>query len=137
MQRAPLKIEELLNRAGSTEIPDDVTHRYDLRRSLLCSRYFTVEFERQEKWNRFMTFTIPLFAGGMLVIVFSVVGASMGEPRAPISVHTPSYSAVAANTEPVQIEEDQSPFIDKTGIQPLYEEVKFSPVRTASFVMMQ
>ncbi len=137
MQHKLLKIEELLSRAGSTEIPDDVAHRYDLRRSLLCSRYFTVEFERQEKWNRFVTFTIPLFAGGMIVVVFSFIGASLSEPHAPISVHTPSYSTVVANVESVQVEEEQSPFIDKTGIQPLYEEVEFSQVRTASFVMVQ
>ncbi len=137
MQREPLKIEELLNRMGSGEVPSDVAHRYALRRGLLCSRIFSMQFDRHEKWNRFMTFTIPLFAGGMLVVVFSFMGASLSEPGGPISVQTQGSPSMVASVQTIQPENQLSPYIDTTGIQPLYEEVKFAPVRTADYVMMR
>ena len=77
MNNPSLKIEELLKQIDNADIPDDVVHRYQLRRILLCSRYFDVTCERNEKKNRFSAYTAPLFAGTVLVVVFAVAGTSI------------------------------------------------------------
>ncbi len=77
MNNTSLKIEELLKQVGDTDVPDDVMHRYRLRRSLLCSSYFDSTCERNEKKNRFIAYTAPLFAGTVLVVVFAVTGTSI------------------------------------------------------------
>lgn len=71
------KIEDLLEHLGTSELPDDLTHRYELRRSLLCSRYFDEAHQRDAKRSRFLVYTAPLFAGVVLVVVFSVAGTYM------------------------------------------------------------
>lgn len=70
MSRELLNLEELLEQMGSTEVPGDSTHRYALRRKLLCSRFFGDHCERQAKINRVFTYTAPLFAGGAMVGMF-------------------------------------------------------------------
>jgi hypothetical protein len=69
---------------GSADLSGDPTHRYELRRKLLCSRLF--EFVSQNnkttRWDRVFTYTAPLIAGGMMVGVFVLFAASSVEEEA-------------------------------------------------------
>lgn len=81
MSRKTLNIEELLETMGSVDLSGDPVHRYELRRKLLCSRFF--EFVSQNhkttRWDRVFTYTAPLIAGGMMVGVFVLFAASSVE----------------------------------------------------------
>jgi len=93
---------------GSQEHPGDVEHRYELRRSLLCSRFFA---PRVSRWDRMMTFTAPLVAGGMMVGVFALmaVHASIEPEVGPQTVSSSrsvvQASATQTHVEPIRVED--------------------------------
>lgn len=133
----PTNIESLLEHIESTDVPEDTMHRYELRRELLCSRYFDEHHQRQQKRNRFFTYTIPLMTGGMLVVVFLAAGVSLTQS-------TPQVAEIASVTTLPEIhplsdsEKLQSTdFIDIREAVPLREVVQFVPVRTADYVMVR
>ncbi len=130
MNRRSHNIESLLEHLGSANVPEDTVHRYELRRELLCSRYFGDHCARELRWNRLLTFTMPLLTGGMLVIVFSFVGASLSEvtPLVP-----QSESTVVAQIEK---EEVTNEFIDSGRPIPMYEVIKFVPAQTVDYILM-
>lgn len=76
-----LNIEELLETMGSVDLPGDPSHRYELRRKLLCSRFFgfVSEHNKITRWDRVFTYTAPLIAGGMMVGVFVLFATSSVE----------------------------------------------------------
>ncbi len=87
MSEKPFNIEELLEQIGSSELPGDVVHRYELRRTLLSSRYFDSTTHRDAMRSRFLAYTVPLFAGTVLVVVFAVAGTAMLELDATAEPH--------------------------------------------------
>ncbi|MBI2475042.1 hypothetical protein HYV69_01320 [Candidatus Uhrbacteria bacterium] len=129
------QIEEMLERLGSIQTPEETAHRYELRRELLCSRYFNKSIE-QQKWNRLMTFTVPLFAGGALVVVFTIASVTINESSQTESpIVSRSSQMITASTETFDskielINSDQF-------LSPVDEMVKFVPVHTASFEFAQ
>ena len=134
MKRAPLHIESLLERIGSVEKPEDLIHRYELRRELLCSKFFQGHCARQVRRSRFVTFTAPLLTGGILVVVFTFVGSSMME-SVPLETlqNASEFTQVAASHE----EEMNQDFIDTRAPVPVYEALKFSPVQPVNYVLMR
>ncbi len=108
MSRTQLNIEELLEVVGSQEHPGDVEHRYELRRSLLCSRFFA---PRVSRWDKMMTYTAPLVAGGMMVGVFALMAANVSmEPEVgPQTISSRASVAQApasqAHVEPIRVED--------------------------------
>ena len=113
MSRKPLNIQELLEIVGSQELPGDVEHRYDLRRSLLSSRFFA---PRVSRWDRMMTYTAPLMVGGMMVGVFTLMAAHVSiEPEVgPQTISARDEVAQASATsslsvEPIRVEDFLSP----------------------------
>ncbi|MBI4598956.1 hypothetical protein HY734_02030 [Candidatus Uhrbacteria bacterium] len=102
MSRKQLNIEELLEVVGSQEHPGDVEHRYELRRSLMCSRFFA---PRVSRWDRMMTYTAPLFAGGMMVGVFALMAAHVSmEPEVGPQTISSKSSVVQASVSQTQVE---------------------------------
>lgn len=92
---------------GSQENPGDVEHRYELRRALLCSRFFV---PRVSRWERVMGYTAPLVAGGVMVGVFTLMAANMSvEPEiGPQTVSQTSVTQVSAGgavVTPIRIED--------------------------------
>jgi hypothetical protein len=135
MTREPLKIEELFDRLGAVQAPQEVAHRYKLRRSLLCSRYFDDEQDRQERWNRLVSFTAPLFAGGMLVVIFSMVGSSLNElPVAPLNDTDTIVAAAEIPSDQELTSTEKNGFVDFRNVVPLYDMVPFAQVENANFV---
>lgn len=126
MTRTPLKIESVLERLSSMEAPEDPVHRYELRRELLCSRFFQDHCARQERWNRLMTFTAPLITGGFLVVVFSLVSSSIHE-----SAEMPPVIST------VVVAQSEQEFIDTREPVPVYEVMKFVPVQAVDYVFMR
>ncbi|MFA4845817.1 MAG: hypothetical protein WC654_04635 [Patescibacteria group bacterium] len=100
MNREPFKIEDLLETIGSVEIIGDSIHRYELRRSLLCSRFFEAECVRHSQWNRLLTYTAPLVAGGVMVGVFSLFAISISGSESDPSAISSSAKVFAAHGEP-------------------------------------
>lgn len=101
MSRKLVNIEELLEIVGSQELPGDVEHRYELRRSLLCSRFFE---HRVSRWERMMSYTAPLVAGGMMVGVFALMAAHISdEPEIGSQTVSSSTSVVQAPSVPVDV----------------------------------
>ncbi len=129
MNRSPLNIESLLEHLGSSDVPEDTVHRYELRRELLCSRYFGDQCGRERRWNRLLTFTMPLFTGGMLVVVFSFIGASLSE-SVPLA---PTVEAIVVAVEESKKENE---FVDTREPIPMYEVIKFVPTQTVDYILM-
>lgn len=97
MSHKPLNIEDLLETMSSRERPGDAEHRYQLRRHLLYSRFFEDAHSRTSRWDRMMSYTAPLVAGGMMVGVFALMAVyAPVEPE--IGPQTPS-----SNTSIVQV----------------------------------
>jgi len=100
MPRKPLNIENLLEQMGSQELPGDPEHRYELRRRILCSRFFEDSCVRSSKWDRLLTYTVPLFAGGMmvgvltLVAVYSPIEAEVGPQTGASSIEVVQLTPV-------------------------------------------
>ncbi len=133
---SPLKIEDMLAHIGSVEVPEDPVHRYELRRELLCSRYFEEHCVRQQRWNRLATFTAPLLTGGVLVVVFTLVGSSMVEMPSPTpTVHAPAAVAQIASTD--EELKTQNEYMDTRESVPVYDVIKFVPVQAANYVFMR
>ena len=135
MNRNPLNIESLLEQIGSADVPEDTVHRYELRRELLCSRYFGDHCARQQRWNRLLTFTVPLLTGGMLVVVFSFVGASLSETL-PFSSQVESTDVVQAIESQKIVSEETDQFVDSRQPIPMYEVIKFIPAQTVDYILM-
>ncbi len=126
---------------ASAEVPDDLVHRYRLRRSLLCSRYFEDTCERQEKRNRLLAYTAPLFAGTLLVVVFTVAGTTLldgsdlSDPKPTIDTsrfvsadHLSSMTFVPASLPSVV---NAAEFIDTSHPPiPLTDSLRFVPVNS-------
>jgi hypothetical protein len=128
MNRSLLNIESLLEHLDSKDVPEDTIHRYELRRELLCSRYFGDHCARSQRWNRLLTFTMPLITGGVLVVVFTFVGASLRDP-----VHVaPGGETIVAAVE----EEKANEFVDTREPIPMYEVIKFVPTQTVDYILM-
>ncbi|MBI5794372.1 hypothetical protein HZA87_04835 [Candidatus Uhrbacteria bacterium] len=105
MNREPLKIEEILQLMERVDVPEDTTHRYELRRRLLCSRFFETDRVPHRRWNRLLTYTAPLLAGGMMVGVFSLFAVSTSE-----SIGAPSL--ISSNTFVGQRESGPKPTLN-------------------------
>src|SRR3989338_6299105 len=134
MTRKSPKIEELLERLGtsvSDQTREEPIHRHELRRRLLCSRYFEESHMRQERWNRMVSFTAPLFAGGVLVVIFSIVGSSMSDLS--LRPHDQGETISAVQISEAEYSEP-NPYVDFRPAVPLYEIVEFSQVKNANFI---
>lgn len=99
MSREQLNLEELLEYMGTQEVPGDSTHRYGLRRRLLCSRFFDGACPTDRGMTRLFAYTAPMVAGGAIVGVF-VLFASL----TPMSSGEVQVSATAVEVEVVPIE---------------------------------
>ncbi len=93
---------------GTKEQSGDVEHRYQLRRALLCSRFFEPHVSR---WDRMMSYTAPLLAGGMMVGVFTFMAANVSiEPEiGPQTISSKTEVAQAPSTSvevtPIRVED--------------------------------
>jgi len=67
----PIKLEDLLERLGSSETPIDVSHRHALRRALLNSPYFE-SHRSSKKWGQIFSYASTALVGGMAVTVVVV-----------------------------------------------------------------
>jgi hypothetical protein len=91
MSQSKLKINDLLEQIGTHEVHGNPRHRYELRRALLCSRYFGDEFcsPKISRWDMIFTYTAPLIAGSVTVGVFAFMATSFtgvqGHPFQEIS----------------------------------------------------
>lgn len=144
MPRQPLNIEELIQRLSAEEPACDVEHRYELRRSLLCSRFFE---PRVSRWDRMMTYTAPLFVGGMMVGVFTLMATNMSvEPD--VGPQTLSKSEIAATPsvdgtfQQIRVEDFLSdpdlPTVALAGFESTNEErVLYTPLRSETHVRTQ
>jgi hypothetical protein len=70
---------------------------------------------------------MPLITGGMLVIVFSFVGASL---RDPVRVAPVAETVVA-----VAEEEKANEFMDTREPVPMYEVIRFVPTQTVDYIL--
>lgn len=134
MSRAPLNIESILERIGSVEKPEDPVHRYELRRELLCSRFFQAHCVREERRSWFVTFTAPLITGGILVVVFAFVGSSMLETTQVDVLSQPAVVVHVVATDENKIAQE---FIDARAPVPMYEVLQFAPVETVDYTLMR
>lgn len=134
MNRSQRNIEELLEHLGSKEVPEDTVHRYELRRELLCSKYFGDHCFGSKRWNRLLTFTMPLLTGGVLVVVFSFVGMSLSETASV--TQTPQTAVIAQAVDTEEQKKETSEFIDSRTPVSMYDVIKFVPVKTVDYVLM-
>lgn len=137
-------MQELLEIVGSQEFPGDVEHRYELRRALLSSRFFS---PRVSRWERMMGYTAPLVAGGMMVGVFTLMAANVSiEPE--IGPQTVSRTSVAQVSEgstvvtPIRIEDFLSSASEPTVALADFEadeevEVHYIPLASHQYVRTQ
>lgn len=144
MNREPLKIEELLETIGSVEITGDPTHRYELRRRLLCSRFFDVECVRHSRWNRLLTYTAPLLAGGMMVGVFSLFAVSMSESDGTPAISSSGTTVAQMQGEPEPasdafFSDPSEPLVQLADISTFVPEevIRFVPLSRHDFVLTQ
>lgn len=147
MKRKQLNIEELLEEIGTHQVPGDPEHRYDLRRALLCSRYFEGGCSRQSRWEILFSYTAPLVAGGVVVGVFAFMAMSVSSPEvlnvvdattgevevATIEVSEEATAALADSTVPVSefVSDTSDPLIqlaDFENMLPYEDIVRFIPV---------
>ncbi|MBI5370160.1 hypothetical protein HZA85_03165 [Candidatus Uhrbacteria bacterium] len=136
MNHNPLKIEDLLEPAGSIESREDLSHRYALRRELLCSRHFEdARAASRMPVGRWAAFGAPLLAGGMLVLLVSFTGAPSGE-ASPIVRQTGDTKVVQA-TPVIDLPVAVNDFIDLREPTTMPQTVKFVPVQTASHVLLR
>lgn len=112
MPKKPINIEQLLETMGFQDHIADPEHRYELRRRLLCSRFFEVQTSR---WDKLFTYTAPLFVGGMMVGVFALM-----------AVYAPMEPEVGHQTQPFSkaniIKEDSRTLAEATVVTPLVPE---------------
>lgn len=142
MNREPLKIEELLQTMGTQEISDDHTHRYELRRKLLCSRFFEVECVRHSRWNRLLTYTAPLVAGGMMVGVFSLFAVSVSESDVDSSIVSTGVHVIDTLNEPQPtlnafVSDPSELVVQLADIDTIDEEIHFVPLSERTLVLTQ
>ena len=145
MSRKPLNIEELLQIVGSQELPCDVEHRYELRRSLLSSRFFE---HRVSRWERMMSYTAPLVAGGMMVGVFTLMAAQIyvepdvGPQTVSSSMSIAQAPSVPVDVTPIRVEDFLSPASEPTvalaGFESAQEvRVHYVPLASHQYVRTQ
>ncbi len=144
MNREPLKIEELIELMGCVDVPEDPSHRYELRRRLLCSRFFEVERGTHWRWNRLLTYTAPLLAGGMMVGVFSLFAVSTSESLGAPSMGSSSTFVSQASTGPhptlnAFLSDASEPRVQLADIETVVpdEPVRFVPVSERTIVLTQ
>ncbi|MBI4437758.1 hypothetical protein HY631_02300 [Candidatus Uhrbacteria bacterium] len=144
MHPGPLKIEELLERMDSREVLGDPAHRYELRRTLLCSRFFDVECARHSRWNRLLSYTAPLVAGGMMVGVFSLLAVSTSSDGAEPVLLSINGEVAESTDEPSQafrpfVSNPSEPVVQLADINTLdpEESVRFAPLAEHTFVLTQ
>lgn len=142
MNREPLKIEKLLQTMGTHEIPSDPAHRYELRRKLLCSRFFEVECARHSRWNRLLTYTAPLVAGGMMVGVFSLFAVSVSESGVESTVVSTGVHVIDTREEPQPtlnafISDPSELVVQLADIDTNSEEIHFVPISEHTLVLTQ
>ncbi len=140
-KRESLNIEELLEIVGSQERPGDSKHRYQLRRQLLCSRYFEGTCQREQQWNKILSYTAPLVAGGLLVAMFAFVGNSITDPaELQGGANVPVASESVQNNFSFAVETPEEPFsefIDYGRLVPVERVVKFVPIQTVSHTLVR
>ena len=134
MNREPLKIEELLERIGAFEAPDEPVHRYELRRALLCSRFFEASC-CSSRWNRLFSFTAPLVAGGVMVGVFGIFAILEPVEDSPtqrsVSFDT---KVVERNVEPIK---PLVSLVDFNEFVPQEQVIHFEPLSDQPFALAQ
>ncbi len=134
MKQSQRKIEDLLEGIGSHEVPGDSEHRYELRRRLLCSSYFENDCEAKPKRDRVFTFTIPLFAGSIMVIIFASFGNSLttGPTQKTVDFKTvavqPTFELVEESSK-----DHLAQFVQYDNVVPLEQVVRFVPVEQAAY----
>ena len=133
MTHKPLKIEELLDRIDIRDVPCDSAHRYGLRRSLLCSKFFG-DCGRANV-NKIFSFTAPLLAGTVLVAVFAFVGSSMSEPTVSSKTSPVSGGQIVTASAPI-VQSPTNEFID-FNIVPVRDVIRFVPIENSEFVLMR
>jgi hypothetical protein len=124
MNREPLNIETLLEAMETVDIPSDSVHRYELRRRLLCSRFFDVPVF-SSRWNRLLGYTAPLVAGGMLVGVFSLVAVSVSESSG-------SPQLISTSTDVSQVQNETRPTLNAFASDPFEPRVQLADIQTFS-----
>ncbi len=135
MKRNQQNIEDLLERMGSQEHPGDPQHRYELRRQLLCSRFFE-DCNRQSRWDRLFTYTAPLVAGGMMVGVLVVFAAAWPQDTATIQQQVASQPVAEASMELADITVDVTEFVSDAEA-PTVRLADFEQQNQVRFVPMQ
>jgi hypothetical protein len=130
---------------GSQEHPGDVEHRYELRRSLLGSRFFE---HRASRWERMMGYTAPLFAGGMMVGVFALMAAQVsiepeiGPQTVSSRISVVQESSTSAEVTPIRVEDFLSspdePTVALAGFESAQEaRVHYVPLANHQYVRTQ
>lgn len=150
MNREPLKIEELLETMQTLPVPEDSLHRYELRRTLLCSRFFDSSCDTQSRWDKFLSYTAPLVAGSMMVGVFSLLALSMSSDETSSDIHAAPSSAQIVQVKETAvfqkaslfeefISDDSLPTVQLVDIQTFSADqlVQFIPLAGYNFVLTQ
>lgn len=84
MAQKKVQIEQTLEKMGDySDTPIDTRHYYELRRSLLCSKYFEPS-RKKMWWNGVFTYAAPLVAGGIVVGTFTLLAVSLSSNEAVI-----------------------------------------------------
>ncbi len=67
-------VEHFLEQMGDVEIKEDVSHRYSLRRRVLCSRFFS---SNTVLHRRLYLLTMPIMTSGFIFIVLFVAATAV------------------------------------------------------------
>lgn len=130
---------------GAGEHSGDVDHRYELRRRLLGSRFFKPQVSR---WERMMSYTAPLIAGGMMVGVFTLMAThistepEVGPQTISSNMEVAQTPTVVREVNPIRTEDflsdPSSPVVSlaEFGVQEKVE-IRFIPVAHQQYVRIQ
>ena len=83
-----------------------------------------------------MTFTAPLVTGGVLVVVFLMVGSSLTDVENQ-PLERPFEPTVVVIENQVESKMSSTEFVDARSYLPLYESIQFVPVKMVDYVMMR
>jgi len=124
MNKTPNKIEDLLERMGTQEVPGEPEHRYELRRALLCSERFDCN-SKTSRWDRWMSYTLPLVTGSVVVgalVIFAthipmdqLRSTSPGVVPLEMAAQGPTQASIAANE---YLSDPTDPLIALAGFNP-------------------
>jgi hypothetical protein len=143
MPNRQYRIEDLLDRVHIPVEEQHISHRYELRRQLLCSKYFSLLCV-SDRAGKFFAYTAPLFAGTLLVVVFATVGSTVLEQGVSVdpvpsidTTHVVSAEQLSKITfipaEPLSYVHPVE-FIDSRARVPVYESMRFVPVESATLL---